>query len=83
MQPVLVESLVVNMNIVHVKIKKIRDVAMFGRCLEIKREIQLYIVASLVVKMNINIERVQKEMGDVSMIAGSNSVVNIEPFFYK
>ena len=50
------------MNIVHVKIKKIRDVAMFGRCLEIKWEIQLYIVASLVVKMNINIERVQKEM---------------------
>ena len=33
------ESLVVNMNIVHVKIKKIRDVAMFGRCLEIKWEI--------------------------------------------
>ena len=56
------------MNIVHVKIKKIRDVAMFGRCLEIKWEIQLYIVASLVVKMNINIECVQKEMGDVAMI---------------
>ena len=57
------------MNIEHVKIQKIGDVAM---------------VAGLEFdcKMNINIECVQKEMGDVAMIAGSNSVVNIEPFFF-